>query len=180
MPIKTGTVVRHRNAAEWGPGVVLSQSGANTDLFFLAGGRRRLRSDALAPTAGRPQERALLEFAATLPAHKWTRAKHSIYVIALAESVRRDPAFRARNGSMQPDLPCYYVGLTGHPPEKRLAQHLRGYKHNRYVKDSGEDAAHLCPHRYAHFNPLPFEFGELFEPYLAEVLRKRGHGVWQG
>jgi hypothetical protein len=180
MSIRKGTVVRHRNAAEWGPGVVLGQTGADTDLFFLAGGRRRVRGDALAPTAGRPEERELLALAAALPEQKWARAKHHVYVIALADSVRGDAAFRERNATMQPDLPCYYVGLTGHPPEKRLSQHLRGYKYNRYVKASGPEQARLCPQRYAHFNPLPFEFGERFEPWLAETLRKRGHGVWQG
>jgi hypothetical protein len=37
----------------------------------------------------------------------------------------------------------------------------------------------LLPDLYARFNPMPFAVGAVFEPYLAEALRRAGHGVWQ-
>jgi predicted GIY-YIG superfamily endonuclease len=69
-----------------------------------------------------------------------------------------------------------YVGSTGLSPEKRFAQHKRGYKANRYVRRYG---LQLLPDLYEPYNPMPYRDAVEEEEFLAEELRHQGFAVWQ-
>jgi predicted GIY-YIG superfamily endonuclease len=84
--------------------------------------------------------------------------------------------FRERNPHMDPYKTCFYVGQTYHDPYTRFKQHKSGYKSNSFVKKYG-----LCLRRriYKNLNPIKTrEEAEITEKALAEILRKKGHGVW--
>jgi predicted GIY-YIG superfamily endonuclease len=72
---------------------------------------------------------------------------HSVYVVYL-----RNPKGDGKAG--------YYVGMTGLPPERRLANHKQGIKAARVVKKYGE---RLVPKLYAHLNPMPYEKAKWME-----------------
>ena len=101
---------------------------------------------------------------------------HNVYVIKLKNSVMKDRKFLAENPNLDSSLPCYYVGITGLTPEKRLLHHKSGYKSSRIVKKYGMD---LVPELYEELNPMTYEEANKMEPKLAKMLRSRGHGVWQ-
>ena len=67
----------------------------------------------------------------------WNRASHNLYVVRLRPAVLTLRKFVDRQLPPQTsgrEL-CVYVGLTGHPPRERLANHLEGYKASRIVRD---------------------------------------------
>jgi len=104
------------------------------------------------------------------------RPHHSVYVIKLDDAVLNERKFREANPQHHPLKPCVYVGSTGTTPERRFAQHKRGYKANRYVRQYGR---HLLPELYAPYNPMPYREAVAQEMFLAEELRHQGFGVWQ-
>jgi predicted GIY-YIG superfamily endonuclease len=69
-----------------------------------------------------------------------------------------------------------YVGSTGTSPERRFAQHKRGYKANHYVEQYG---LRLLPDLYEPYNPMLYRDAVEQETFLAEELRHQGFGVWQ-
>lgn len=99
-----------------------------------------------------------------------------VYVIRLDNAVLKSGKFRRRNPDVNTSLPCFYVGQSCHPPEKRFWQHKKGYKSNRFAKEFGLG---LCPQFYENFNPIRSrKEAESIEAKLTESLRAKGHGVW--
>ena len=104
------------------------------------------------------------------------RKHHSVYVVELNEAVLEDPKFAKANPDYDPKKACYYVGLTGLSPEERFEKHKEGYKSNKFVQNYG---LRLCPHLYEEYNTLSYEDAQDMETTLAEMLRAKGHAVWQ-
>lgn len=104
------------------------------------------------------------------------RAHHSVYVIKLDDAVLNERKFRNANPQHHPLKPCVYVGSTGTTPERRFAQHKRGYKANRYVRKYG---LRLLPELYEPYNPMPYAEAVEQEALLADELRYQGLAVWQ-
>lgn len=95
--------------------------------------------------------------------------QYFVYVIEL----RDEAATR-----VDPRKPCVYVGQTGKSPEERLAEHLRGYRHSRWVRQFG---IRLRPRLYTNFNPLSSRpEAEQMERRLAKSLKDRGFTVFGG
>ena len=69
-----------------------------------------------------------------------------------------------------------YVGMTGLTPEKRLDNHMRGYKAKRVVTKYGDG---LLPEFYAHLNPMSWKRACQMEKRLAAELRLREYIVYQ-
>jgi predicted GIY-YIG superfamily endonuclease len=89
----------------------------------------------------------------------------SVYVIQLDDSRRR--ATRR---------PAVYVGQTAKTPEERFAQHKRGERHARVVRDHG---VLLCPLLFERFNPIDSrQAAEQAEVRLGEALRRLGFTVY--
>jgi hypothetical protein len=102
--------------------------------------------------------------------------KYYVYVIRLDDEILKSRKFSHLNPRMNPDLPCFYVGQSCHPPETRFWQHKKGYKSNRFVKEFGLG---LCPQFYESLNPINTrKEAEIIEIKLTESLRIKGHGVW--
>lgn len=101
---------------------------------------------------------------------------YNVYVIELDKEVLTSKKFREKNPYMNPRKTCYYVGQTSHDPIVRFQQHKAGYKANRFVKKYG---LRLIPRKYKKYNPIEKrKEAELIEQWLAQKLRKKGHGVW--
>jgi predicted GIY-YIG superfamily endonuclease len=102
--------------------------------------------------------------------------KYYVYIIRLDDAVLKSRKFRHHNPDINVDLPCFYIGQSCHPPEARFWQHKSGYKGNRFVKEFGLG---LCPGLYKKYNPIDTrKEAERIETWLAESLRRKGHGVW--
>jgi len=101
---------------------------------------------------------------------------HSVYVVELRPEVLEVKKFAAENPLCKHWKRCYYVGMTGLSPEERFANHKRGYKSNRFVREFGVD---LCRVEYEHLNPMTYEEACRTEEVLAKSLRAKGHAVWQ-
>lgn len=102
---------------------------------------------------------------------------HSVYVVLLAPSAARLRAVRAANPQRDRQKPCVYVGMTGLPPEERLANHKQGIKAASVVTRYG---LRLMPELYEHLNPMPYEAAVRMEMNLAEDLRRAGYTVTGG
>ena len=102
---------------------------------------------------------------------------HSVYVVLLDPAAGRLRAVRAANPGRDPRKPCVYVGMTGLPPEERLANHRRGIKSSAVVKRYGVG---LLPELYEHLNPMPFAAAAQMEQDLAADLRRAGYTVTGG
>jgi len=101
---------------------------------------------------------------------------YNVYVIKLDKKVKNSKKFRIKNPNMKQRLACYYVGQTYHDPKTRFKQHKQGYKANSFVKRYG---LKLVPRKFKKFNPIAKrKDAERIESWLAESLRKKGHGVW--
>jgi hypothetical protein len=103
-------------------------------------------------------------------------SERNVYVILLDDGVRLRARFARENPHASPDLPCLYVGVTGLTPEERFANHKRGHRASRYVREFG---IRLLPEHYEHLNPMPDEAALEMEVDLAIELRKMGYAVWQ-
>jgi hypothetical protein len=103
---------------------------------------------------------------------------YCVYVIRLKPDVWSEKRFVSRNPGRRPEKPCVYVGSTAHTPEERSEQHLRGYKANRYAHRYHDG---LHKRLTARHKPLETrEEAEKIEIELAELLRRKGYGVWYG
>ncbi len=103
---------------------------------------------------------------------------HSVYVVLLDEAAR--PRRRRKNASKteaEPQKPCVYVGMSGLDPEERFANHKRGYKASRVVRDHG---LRLLPELSEHLNPMPYEAAARMEEDLAADLKAEGYCVFGG
>jgi len=178
--LRPGAIVIAPRRRELGTGAVVAIAGSQARVFFLDGGRRTIDLAAEALSAVEPSEDQVAVLVAIARTHPgdWAgrRCHHSVYVVLLSAKVRKEARFRARNPEMQPAKPCLYVGLTGLTPEERFENHKGDYKSARFA---GAFGRRLAPELYARFNPMPWAVGAAFEPYLADALRRQGHGVWQ-
>jgi hypothetical protein len=92
-----------------------------------------------------------------------------VYVIELDDGVGK---------RVRADKPAVYVGQSAVVPEERFAQHRRGYRASRPVRNHG---VRLRPRLYRNYNPLPDRDTALAtEAHLADRLRKRGFTVFGG
>ncbi len=105
-----------------------------------------------------------------------SRRHYHVYVVKLDGAVLNHRRFRVANPRHHPLKACVYVGMTGLTPERRFAQHKRGYKSGKYVDRYGEK---LLPHLYERYNPMTFEQAARREQLLARHLRRQGFAVWQ-
>ena len=97
------------------------------------------------------------------------RPTYYVYVIELDDAVGE---------RVRVDKPAVYVGQSAVAPEERYAQHRRGYRSSRYVRNHG---VRLRPKLYRDVNPLPDRDTALAkEARLADRLRKRGFTVFGG
>jgi len=103
------------------------------------------------------------------------RTHHNVYVVELDREVLTDKRFKVANPNMDEMVPVY-VGMTGVTPIQRYANHKKGYKASRYVKNFG---LRLLPELYEHLNPMSYEQAAKMEETLAVELRGKGHPVWQ-
>jgi predicted GIY-YIG superfamily endonuclease len=87
---------------------------------------------------------------------------HRVYVVRLAHP-------------RHPDVPCYYVGMTGLAPEERLANHKAGVKAASVVRRYGVALAYEW---FDDIPPMTFAEAALCEPTLADELRDRGFIVY--
>ena len=102
-------------------------------------------------------------------------ARH-IYVIRLSKGVLKEKKFVKRNPNYNPRKKCVYVGLTGRTPEERFEQHKNGIRSARYVKKFGKRLLPSLGRRTYKSHKKALEL----ERELAERLREKGFGVWQG
>ncbi|MCC6231491.1 MAG: hypothetical protein IT580_02550 [Verrucomicrobiales bacterium] len=100
-----------------------------------------------------------------------------MYVVELDAAVLNSRAARALNPLRDPGKPPVYVGMTGLPPEERLANHVRGYKSSYWVRRFG---VRLLPELFEYLNPMPFEAAVVMERDLAVDLRRQGYTVLGG
>ena len=106
------------------------------------------------------------------------RRRYFVYVIELDPSVRALARFRTANPGMRATGEAFYVGSSVKSPDERFDQHKQGYKDNSYVRRFG---LRLRPDLYEAYNPIPSRADAVeLEVYLADRLRRAGHGVWQG
>jgi len=102
---------------------------------------------------------------------------HHVYVVLLADAVRRFRRVAAANPKADPIKPCVYVGMTGLQPEERFWNHKNGEKAARLVRAYG---IRLLPELFAHLNPMPFAAAAQMEKELADDLRAQGYAVTGG
>jgi len=101
---------------------------------------------------------------------------YNVYVIKLDKEVLTSKKFMEKNLNIKPQKACFYVGQTCHDPKTRFKQHKEGYKANSFVKRYG---IKLVPRKYKKYNPIQKrKEAEKTEEFLANKLRKKGHGVW--
>ena len=90
---------------------------------------------------------------------------YRVYVIELDDSLRK--------GTVKPAV---YVGQLAKAPEERFAQHLRGERASRYVRDHG---VRLRPRLYNAYQPVKTRAeAEALERRVGERLRRRGFTVY--
>jgi predicted GIY-YIG superfamily endonuclease len=90
------------------------------------------------------------------------RLHHRVYVVRLD-----NPRGDGREG--------YYVGMTGLPLEERFANHKRGYKGSRVVREHG---VALAWELFEGIPAMSHEEAALTEPTLADDLRDLGYLVY--
>lgn len=99
-----------------------------------------------------------------------------VYVIKLDIGVLQSGKFRDDNPGYLDGSPCYYVGMTGIPPDRRFEQHRQGYKACRFAKEFGLE---LMPARFARCNPRTYDGALRHEKVAASRLKDQGCDVWQ-
>ena len=101
---------------------------------------------------------------------------HHVNVVELDHIVLMHSNFRGANLAQRSDKPCLYVGMTGHTPEERLAQHKSKVEAAKSVRRCG---IRLRPKLYELHNPVTFEDAGKMEKEMARPLRGKGFAVWQ-
>ncbi len=104
------------------------------------------------------------------------RLHHRVYCVELDSAVRRVPRFRRQNPHVRPWSPCLYVGSTGLDPATRFANHLRGHKGCRLVREFG---VRLRPDLHADFPAMTWRDAVATEAAWAQELRELGYAVYQ-
>jgi len=104
---------------------------------------------------------------------------YGVYVILLDKKVLKSPSFTKRSPDYDPNLDCYYVGMSSKSPEERFQQHLAGRKSCRHVKNHG---IRLVPELYEYIPRFTSsKVAKAREKELAVELREGGHAVyWNG
>jgi predicted GIY-YIG superfamily endonuclease len=93
--------------------------------------------------------------------------RYRVYVIELDDSLRKGT-----------DKPAVYVGYSVRSPEERFAQHLRGERASRHVRDHG---VRLRPRLYRAYPAAASRpEAERLERHVADRLRRRGFTVYGG
>ena len=96
-----------------------------------------------------------------------TEPVYRVYVIELDESLRKGT-----------EKPAVYVGYSAKTPEERFAQHLRGERASRHVRDHG---VRLRPRLYRSYPAATSRpEAEALERHVADRLRRRGFTVYGG
>ncbi len=92
---------------------------------------------------------------------------YRVYLIELDESLRKGT-----------EKPAVYVGYSAKTPQERFAQHLRGERASRHVRDHG---VRLRPRLYQAY-PVATSRpeAEALERHVADRLRRRGFTVYGG
>ncbi len=103
------------------------------------------------------------------------RQKRHLYVIRLKKTVLDEPRFRRANPDHNGKKLCLYVGLSSHPPEVRLEQHLSGVRSSRIVKRYGKNVFR----EKCQVTRAAYEKAQQKERDLAKRLRAEGYAVWQ-
>lgn len=92
---------------------------------------------------------------------------YRVYVIELDDSLRKGTEKRA-----------VYVGYSAKTPEERFAQHLRGERASRHVRDHG---VRLRPRLFQSYPVATSRSeAEALERHVADRLRRRGFTVYGG
>jgi hypothetical protein len=102
--------------------------------------------------------------------------RYNVYVVLLDPAVMRHRRFVDQNPNLAPHTICLYVGMSGHSPEERFANHKAGHKGNTYVRKYGIS---LVPALYKGLNPMTYTEAQAAEARLADELRSAGYAVWQ-
>lgn len=101
---------------------------------------------------------------------------HHVYVVRLDREVLSRKTFARANPEYSGSGLCLYVGLTGLSPPDRFQNHKSNYKASKWVRDYG---TRLLPPLYDPLNRMSWETAQHVEEGLANLLRARGHAVWQ-
>jgi len=104
---------------------------------------------------------------------------YGVYVILLDKKVLDLPRFTSRSPEYDPDLDCYYVGMSAKSPEERFRQHKNHWKSNYFVREFG---IRLVPELYENIPRYPTrDEAKEKEEELAIGLRELGHAAyWNG
>ena len=100
-----------------------------------------------------------------------------LYVILLDPAVARNKRFRQDNPDYDGKAVCYYVGSSAKDPETRFAEHVRGHKSAKVVRQFGKKVVHP---RCRRMQVLSTGSIEAKERRYAARLRAEGFGVYQG
>ena len=104
-------------------------------------------------------------------------SKRFVYVVLLDRSIRTKQAVRDENRLADGRKRCLYVGQTSKSPEERFADHKRGHKASKWVRDYG---IRLLPEFYEKKNPLSEKKALWEERNLAQRLKEQGYTVMGG
>ncbi len=117
------------------------------------------------------------------------KKEYYVYVIGLKPEFAQTKKAKKQNPNFLPGLNkrCYYVGYTSKTPEERYKQHITEYVNKKGHKISssvvvkyGYSKNGLRPSQYEKYNPIDSKSeAEKLEVYLAMMLRKKGHCVYQ-
>ncbi len=101
---------------------------------------------------------------------------HHVYVVQLQREVLCRKKYAKANPEYSGSGLCLYVGLTGLSPSDRLENHKSDYKASKWVRDYG---TRLLPPLYHSLNRMSWDTANHVEERLADLLRAKGHAVWQ-
>ena len=104
---------------------------------------------------------------------------YGVYVILLDKKVLEIPRFASRSPEYDPDLDCYYVGMTAKTPEERFKQYKNKKRSSFFVREFG---INLVPELYESIPRFPTRAeAKKKEEELAVDLREAGHAAyWNG
>jgi hypothetical protein len=107
------------------------------------------------------------------------KRSHSVYVVELDLSILDNKKFIKKHPeyvNLRQGKRCFYVGMTGLTPEERFANHKKGHKCCRFVRDYGLYLRHKM---FKELNPMTLEKARKKEVDLAQEIRAKGHVVHQ-
>ena len=107
-----------------------------------------------------------------------------LYVIALDKEVLKEPGFIKYNPQYKEGKNCYYVGETGHSPERRFEIHKKKIRMKKsgnpqYNKYASEYGLFLSKKQYQNVPEFKTQQeGQAAEKKKARQLQKKGHAVY--